>query len=211
MAIFVDSAVVDEVREAIETGLVAGVTTNPILVARVGRPAYDIIVDMCSISPGPVFHQLAGNTPEAMEAEARRFLDISPEQIVFKITATLESLKVAARLSRRARCAITGVFSPAQGYLAVEAGAKYVIPYVSRATRLMGDGIALVNALSEVVAASGRDAEVLAASLKTPDEVVASLNAGARHVTLPFSIIKDMAEHPLSLAAIEEFARAEAS
>lgn len=208
MALFVDSADVNEVREAIETGFVAGVTTNPILIARAGRPAYETIVELCSISPGPVFHQLASRAPEAMETEARRFLGISPEQIVLKIPCTLEALKVAARLSSHARCAITGVFSPAQAYLAAEARARYVIPYVNRATRQMGDGVSLVRALAEVVAASGRDAEVLAASLKTPDEVVAAITAGARHVTVPLNLIRQMAEHPLSLAAIEEFARA---
>jgi len=209
LALFVDSAVIDEVREAIDTGFVSGVTTNPILVARAGRPAHELIAEICSISPGPVFHQLTSRTPEAMEAEARYFLDISPEQIVLKIPCTLESLKLAARLSPHARCAVTGIFSPAQAYLSVEAGARYVIPYVNRATRQMGDGIALVRSLSDLVVACGRDAEVLAASLKTPDEVVAAITAGARHVTVPPYLIKEMAEHPLSLAAIEEFSRAQ--
>lgn len=208
MALFVDTAIVAEAREAIETGFVTGVTTNPTLVARAGRVAYDVIAEMCAISPGPVFYQLTSRAPEAMEAEARRFLEISPEQIVLKIPATLEALKVAARLSVHARCAITAVYHPAQAYIAVEARARYVIPYVNRATRQLGGGIALVRALSDVVRASGRDAEVLAASLKTPDEVVAAITAGARHVTLPLTVLKELAEHPLSQAAVEEFAQA---
>ncbi len=208
MALFVDSAIVDEVREALTWGFVAGVTTNPILMGLAQRPAEEVIEELCRLTNGPVFYQVTKTDPREREVEARRFASISPGQVVLKIPCTLSGLALSARLSPQIPCAATAVFSPAQTFLAVEAGARYVIPYVNRATRLMGDGLALVRAMADVVARSGRSAEVLAASLKTPDEVAGALLAGARHVTVPLAVIRAMAEHEDTLAAIEEFARA---
>jgi len=208
LALYVDSALIEEVREACDSGLVSGVTTNPLLIAQAGRPAYELIQEICEISPGSVFYQLTTTTPEEMEEEGQRFADISPSQVVLKIPCTLPALRVVASLSEDVDCAVTAIYSPAQAYLAIEAGARYVIPYVNRATRLMGDGLELVRSMAGVVAAAGREAEVLAASLKTPDEVVATLLAGAKHVTVPYAVIKAMASHPLTEAAIQEFARA---
>lgn len=208
MALFVDSAIADEVREAMSWGFVAGVTTNPSLMALVRRPAEEVIEELCRLTSGPVFYQVTKSDPQECEAEARRFASISPGQIVLKIPCTLNGLTVAARLSPRIPCAATAVFSPAQTFLAVEAGVRYVIPYVNRATRLTGDGLALVRSMADVAACSGRGAEVLAASLKTPDEVAGALLSGAHHVTIPLAVIKMMAGHEHTLAAMEEFARA---
>ncbi|MGQ9676565.1 MAG: transaldolase family protein [Chloroflexota bacterium] len=210
MALFIDSAIVDEVREAVGWGFVAGVTTNPGLMALAQRPAEDVIKELCRLTDGPVFYQVTKNDPPEREAEARHFAAISPGQVVLKIPCTLSGLALAARLSPEIPCAATAIFSAAQTFLALEAGARYVIPYVNRATRLMGDGLALVRTMADIVACSGREAEVLAASLKTPDEVTSAILAGARHVTIPLSVIEAMAEHEFTVAAIEEFARAQA-
>ena len=208
MALYVDSAIIDQVREACDSGLVSGVTTNPILIAQSGRPADEVVREICQISPGPVFYQLTSASPEEMEEEGQRFAELSPSQIVLKIPCTLAGLRVTASLSEDVDCAVTAIFSAAQTYLAIEAGARYVIPYVNRATRLLGDGLELVRSMASIAAITGREAEVLAASLKTPEEVVSAALAGAKHVTVPYSVIKAMAAHPLSEAAIEEFARA---
>ncbi len=207
MALLVDTARLEEAREALEWGFVFGVTTNPKLMAQVDRPAEEVIAELCRLGPGPVFYQPVALEPAALEAEGRRFAAISPGQVVLKITASLENVVVLARLSRDIPCSVTAVFSAAQAYLAAEAGARYVIPYVNRMSRYSGDGLALVREIAAVLAGSGRPAEMLAASLRDVPETIACLVAGAQHVTVPPALIRDMAVHPLSQQAIEEFAR----
>ena len=127
---------------------------------------------------------------------------------MLKIPASLSGLRLVAALSGQIPCAVTAIFSAAQAYLACQAGARYVIPYVNRLTRLGGDGIALVRRIAAIL---GPDTELLAASLKSPAEVVDALAAGAHHVTVPWKLIEEMAEHRLSALAVEEFARAASS
>ena len=204
MALFLDSADVADARRAMELGFVAGITTNPTLIARTGRPALEVIAELCAISKGPVFYQLTTGT----EGEARRFHALAPSRIVLKIPASLSGLRLVASLSSEIPCAVTAIFSAAQAYLACQAGARYVIPYVNRLTRLGGDGIALVRRIAAIL---GPDTELLAASLKSPAEVVDALAAGAHHVTVPWKLIEEMAGHRLSALAVEEFARAASS
>ncbi len=208
MALFLDSANVKEAERAMQMGFVAGVTTNPTLVARTGRSAYDVVSELCSLCRGPVFHQLAaGDLPE-MREEAERFHAIAPGRVVMKIPCNLTGLQLTRQLSDAIACALTAVFSAAQTYLACEADARYLIPYVNRATRLCGDGIALVRQMAGIVERAGSGAEIVAASLKTPAEVVEAILNGAHHVTIPLQLIEEMAEHKLSALAIQEFARA---
>jgi len=211
VAIFLDSAQLDDARAAAATGAVAGITTNPTLLAAVPEPREQVLAALCAAQPGPVFCQLVASDAESMVAEARRLHAISPEQIVLKVPAGLEGVRAISRLAPALPCALTAVYAPGQAYLAAMAGARYVIPYVNRASRRLGDGIALVSALAATCAAAGTDTAVLAASLKTPDEVTAALLAGARHVTLPWPVIMALAEHPLSAEAVAEFARAAAA
>lgn len=207
MALYLDSAEIEDVRQAMALGFVAGITTNPMLIARTWRSAQEVIADLCGLSPGAVFYQLTERTPEAMEAEARRFHALSPEQVVLKVPCDLQGLALVARISSEIPCALTAVFSAAQACLAGEAGARYVIPYVNRMTKLSGDGLALLSRMAEVLTRTGQGTEILAASLKSPTEVVAALTHGAHHVTVPLAVIREMAEHRLSTLAIEEFAQ----
>jgi transaldolase len=127
-----------------------------------------------------------------------------------KIPCNLTGLQLTSRLSDAIPCALTAVFSAAQTYLACEAGARYVLPYVNRTMRLCGDGIALVYQMAGIVERAGSGTEIVAASLKTPAEAVEAILNGAHHVTIPLQLIEEMAEHKLSALAIEEFARATA-
>jgi transaldolase len=111
-----------------------------------------------------------------------------------------------ARLTPGIACPATAVFSPARAYLAAEAGARYVIPYVNRLTRYSGRGVSLVQEIAAVLSGSGRRVERLTASLRDAAEVLACLAAGADHVTLPLALIREMADHPVSAEAIEELA-----
>jgi transaldolase len=203
-----DSAKIEEVRQAIELGFLAGVTTNPTIMAKAKGQPKDIIRQICAISPGPVFYQVTAETAAEREREGREFSAISPEKVVLKIPATTENMALMAKLSRDIPCAATAVYSGHQTLVACEAGARYVIPYVNRATRLLGDGCKLVAEMAAVLKASGRSGEILAASIKSADEATQAVLAGANHLTLPMDVLLSLGNHPLSDAAIEEFGRA---
>lgn len=208
MSLFLDSVDLAEARAAVGLGFVAGVTTNPALIAKAGLPAEQIVAALCQVGPGVIFHQLTAETLPALEAEAERFLTLAPGRVGLKIPCTLDGIHLAHRLASRAVCAVTAVYTPAQAYMCSEAGARYVIPYVNRASRQGMDGVALVRTLAAAVAASGRGGEVLAASVKSPEEAATVLGAGARHVTLPWAVLAAMADHPLTALALAEFAAA---
>jgi transaldolase len=208
VALFLDSARIEEVRQAVELGFLAGVTTNPTIMAKAKGDPKDIIRQICAIAPGPVFYQVTAKTVAEREREGREFFGISPEKVVLKIPATSENMALIARLSRDIPCAATAVYSGHQTLVACEAGARYVIPYVNRATRLLGDGCKLVVEMAAVIRATGKSAEILAASIKSAEEATQAVLAGANHVTLPLDILLSLGNHPLSDAAIEEFGRA---
>ncbi|MGQ9708617.1 MAG: transaldolase family protein [bacterium] len=204
--IFIDSADVGEVKRAVELGFVRGCTTNPALLAKVTEKPQKVIEQLCRIVPGPVFYQLTGRWPGEKVKEAREFFEIAPEKVVLKIPATTENLALVTRLTPETPCAATAVFSGHQTFLAIEAGCSYVIPYVNRATRLLGDGLKLVREMLDVVKVSGKPVEIVAASIKTPEEAAQALVAGAHHLTLPLEVLMALGNHPFSDQAILEFA-----
>jgi len=209
MAIFVDSADISEVKRAMELGFIHGVTTNPILIARAGKEARHVIAELSEICPGPIFHQVAAGYKEAMIAEARDFSHLIPHRLVIKVPCTLEGLRMVGEMGKEMTCAVTAIFTPAQTYLACEAGTRYVIPYINRLTRAGGDGPGLIRAMREIVEVTGSRAEILAASLKNPEEVVSALLSGAHHVTIPLKVIEEMAKSNLTVEALAEFAAAQ--
>lgn len=210
MAIYLDSALVEHARRAADMGFVAGITTNPKLVAKVGAPAEEVIPALCDVlGEGLVFHQLAAPTVEEREAEARRFAALRPGRVGLKIPCTGENMALLYRLAGEGiPCAVTAIFSAHQAYVACEAGADYVIPYVNRSTRLQGSGAALVAELATIVQATGGHAQILAASFRSLDEVTGAVMAGAHHVSVSLDLLEAMGEHALSQQAVEEFARA---
>lgn len=206
MALFLDSADIKDVRLASELGFVAGVTTNPSLVAKTGRPAVTVIQDILEITTGPVFFQVTAETVGGRAEQARSAFKSAPERLIVKIPATTENLSLAARLKEEGiACAITAVSSPSQTYLATLAEASYVAIYVNRLTRQMGDGIAVLR--DSVAITQRTSTRVLAASLKSVDEVVAAILTGAHDITIPLDLILKLGEHELSQKAIEEFSR----
>ncbi len=206
MAIFVDSADMEEVKRAMELGFIHGVTTNPVLITRSGKEAREVIAELSVFCPGPIFHQVAAGSTEEMLAEAKEFSALLPRRLVVKVPCTLEGLRLVSQIGEEIPCAVTAIFTPAQTYLACQAGARYVIPYVNRLTGAGGDGPGLVKTMREIVSESG--VEILAASLKSPQEVVSALLSGAHHVTAPLKVIEEMAESQLTAEALAEFAAA---
>jgi transaldolase len=207
MAIFLDSALAGEAKKAFALGFVSGVTTNPRLLSQAKGMPEAVIKELCALSPGPVFYQLTAATSEEMENEAVRFHRIAPGKVVIKIPCTTQNLALMALLGSRHQipCAATAVYSSGQAYLACEAGARYIIPYVNRISAGGGDGPAFVSRIAAIARAAGKDTQILAASLKTPDEVAATVAAGAHHVTLPLAVIEALGNDPRSDEAIRMF------
>ncbi len=203
MALFLDSANLEDARRAASLGFVVGATTNPGLLARAGHTdGLQALEALCPLFPGTVFYQLLGRTPEEMQSESVPFLSLA-ENIGLKVPCTIRGLAFTAQVSARTTVAVTGVFTPAQAYLAAQAGAEYVIPYVNRVTRSTGDGPGLVGQMAAIL--DPTDCEILAAGIKSAAEAVDTLLAGAHHVSLPLDVILAMAENPLTEKAVNDF------
>lgn len=212
MTLFLDSANVDDARHAAALGFVAGITTNPTLLARFApegsQGTQRIIAGLCDVFPGTVMVQLTAETVEEREAEARQMLAVRPGQIGLKIPSTPENFMLARKFTREGvTVGMTTIFSAEQVYLACEAGAAIVFPYVNRSTRLLGDGLALVRQMRAVVDALKAPTQILAASIKTPQEALDTILAGAHGLTLPLPVMLAMGQHPLSDQSIAEFAQ----
>jgi len=204
MALYLDSANLDDVRRAQDLGFIAGVTTNPTLIARTGRNGLDVLGDLVDMVEGHIFYQVTGRTVEERFDQAWEAHRLRPDKVIIKIAATTENLALARRVVMAGiEVTITAVASPAQAYLAAQVGASFVAPYVSRLTRDLGDGLAIVRDMASILA--GTPTEIVAASLKSVDEVVGATLAGAHHLTLPLALIEAMGEHELSRQAIAEF------
>lgn len=204
MALYLDSADVDDARRALKLGFVAGVTTNPNFIAEVGRPGRDVLRAMLDLGASTVFYQVTAQPFEARAAQAREIAALDPARVVVKIPSTAENMALAAELSAEGiRCCMTAMSSPAQGYLASLAGAAYVAPYVNRLTRQMGDGLAVVGQTAALLA--GTETRILAASLKSVEEVIDTLLAGAHDLTMPLDLLLALGENEYSVKAIEEF------
>lgn len=206
MSLYLDSAFPQEARRAFAAGLVSGITTNPTLMAQTKRPAEEVIAELCDLGKGTVFHQLAEETLAGRKKEAERMSAIRVRRVGLKIPCTYENLALAAKLvSQGYIVGITAIFSTAQVYLACQAGVQYILPYVNRSTRLLGDGSGLVRDMRSVIDAEGASTQIIAASIKTSEEAISTLLAGAHHLTLPLKLIESMGNHKFSDQAIEEF------
>jgi transaldolase len=199
----------DEVKDALGLGFVSGVTTNPTIMAQAGASPRTVISAICAATEGPVFYQLTARTPAEREREGRDFAALGrQDQVVLKIPATTDSMALIQLLSRDIPCAATAVYSAAQALAANEAGADYVIPYVHRATRLLGDGLKLVRDIRQLLDCFEDPAAILAASIKSAEEAVAAVVAGADDLTLPLEVLRQLGNHELSDQAVAEFSRA---
>lgn len=205
MAIYLDSAIIAEAQAASQFGWVKGITTNPTLLGKSDLSVKETLEKLKEISSGELYYQLTASDFEGMVAEGKAAFEIIGEQTVLKVPATPVGFRVVAHLSPEINCSVTAIYSAAQAVVALEAGAKYAIAYVNRATRLLGDGTALVRDMASVL--KGSNTQILAASIKSPQEAIATLQAGAHHLTLPLDILQAMAVHELSQQTVEEFAK----
>ncbi|MHC5611508.1 MAG: transaldolase family protein [Nostoc sp.] len=205
MAIYLDSAIASQAEVVKLWGWVKGITTNPTLLAQSDTAPETTLKKLVALTNGPLYYQLVASDKKGMLAEGRKAFEIIGSQTILKIPATLLGFEVVAGLSSEITCAVTAIYSAAQAAVAREAGAKIAIAYVNRASRLLGDGIALVRDMASVL--QGSDIEILAASIKSPEEAAASLQAGADHLTLPLTMLQAIATHEFSQKTVEEFAK----
>ena len=204
MALYLDSAIAAEAEIVTHWGWVKGITTNPTLLAQVNTPPETTLKTLVSLTSGPLYYQLLASDKEKMIAEGRKAFAIIGSQTILKIPATPLGFEVVATLSSEITCSVTGIYSATQAAVAREAGAKIAIAYVNRAERLLGDGIALVRDMASIL--KGSDVEILAASIKSPAEAAASLQAGANHLTLPLAMLQAIATHEFSHQTVIDFA-----
>ncbi len=203
MAIYLDSAIIEEARQAKNLGWVYGITTNPTLMAKAGVVPEVILRELAALEFHQVYYQLVSQNVEDMLIEARTAAEIVKNGLICKIAPTKNGFRFVAKYGNEIPCCVTAIFDPAQALVAREAGAKYIAVYVNRATKQLGDGIALVGELANVLA--GSQTEIVAASLKSTKEAVDAFVAGAQHLAVPFDVLMGLSTHPLSEQTIEQF------
>jgi transaldolase len=205
MQIFLDTADVKEIRELASLGLVDGVTTNPSLVAKEGRPFRDIVDEIVRIVDGPISLEVVSTDGQGMLGEARDLARIH-SNVVVKIPLIAEGLKAVKQLSREGvKTNVTLCFSPSQALLAAKAGASYISPFVGRLDDISHVGMDLVRQIVTIYRTYGFETKVLAASLRTPVHFLEAAMAGADVCTLPPSVLRQLIKHPLTDAGLAKF------
>lgn len=205
MKIFIDTANVDEIREANALGILSGVTTNPSLIAREGKKFTDVVHEIVTIVDGPISAEVISLQAEGMIEEGRELAKIHPN-IVVKVPITLEGLKAVSQLSKEnIKTNVTLIFSANQALLAARAGATYVSPFVGRVDDISQDGMILIEDIVQIFDIHGLDTEIIAASIRGPLHIMQAAKAGAHIATIPYDVIKKALLHPLTDAGIERF------
>lgn len=205
MKFFLDTADVNEIREAHSMGMVDGVTTNPSLIAKTGRDFREVIEEICGIVDGPISAEVIATDFDGMMREARELAAIH-KNIVVKVPMLVDGLKATRALAEEGiRTNVTLIFSPLQALMAAKAGAAYVSPFIGRLDDLSQDGMALIEQLVEIFANYAFNTEILVASVRNPLHVLESARLGADVATIPFSVLGKLASHPMTDKGLQAF------
>lgn len=205
MKIFIDSADLNEIREAAAMGVVDGVTTNPTLIAKSGKSQREIIPAICEIVDGPISAEVISVDYEGIVREGRELVKIH-ENIVVKVPLIAEGIKAVRTFTDEGiKTNVTLCFSPTQALLAAKAGATYISPFIGRIDDISGEGMELIEQILTIYGNYGLDTEVLAASIRHPVHVVQAAMLGADCATLPLKVIQQLLKHPLTEAGLEQF------
>lgn len=206
MKFFIDTADVAEIRTAHDLGLVDGVTTNPSLIAKSGRDFKEVIGEITAIVDGPISAEVLSLEAKEMVREGRELARINPKNIVIKVPMTTEGLKATQIFSAEGiKTNVTLVFSPLQALLAAKAGATYVSPFVGRLDDVGHDGMDSIDQIRTIFNNYGYDAQIIVASVRSPLHVLRAALIGADICTIPYSVITQLAKHPLTDIGIEKF------
>ena len=205
MKFFIDTANINEIKEANTMGMVDGVTTNPSLIAKENRPFEELLLEICELVDGPVNGEVISLDAEGMVEEGRK-LAAFHSNIVVKIPMTTEGLKAVKILSsENIRTNVTLIFSPMQALMAAKAGAAYVSPFVGRLDDISQEGMLLVEQIVDIYSNYAFETEIIVASIRNPLHVLDSAIIGADIATIPFSVLAKLAAHPLTDKGIKAF------
>lgn len=206
MKFFIDSADVNEIRAAKELGLVDGVTTNPSLVAKSGRDFHEVLQEIIALVDGPISAEVVALDAEGMLREAGELAALNREKIVVKVPMTDEGLKATKSLTEQGiKTNVTLVFSPVQALLAAKAGATYVSPFVGRLDDIGHPGMEGVEQIRTIFDNYGYPTEIIVASVRSPQHILQAGLIGADICTIPYSVMLQLAKHPLTDVGLEKF------
>lgn len=205
MKIFVDTANIKEIKEAVSLGVIDGVTTNPTLISRENREAGELLEEICSLVSGPVSAEVISLDAEGMLREAKALSKIA-ENIVIKIPLVKEGLKAVRVLSENGiKTNVTLCFSASQALLTAKAGANFISPFVGRLDDISAKGMDLIKDIKAIYKNYGFNTEIIAASIRNPLHVVDAALLGADIATIPFAVIEQLIKHPLTDLGIQRF------
>ncbi|EAD7779778.1 fructose-6-phosphate aldolase [Listeria monocytogenes] len=205
MRFFIDTANVEEIKKANRMGFIAGVTTNPSLVAKEGRDFNEVIQEITSIVDGPISGEVVSLEADEMIVEGRVIAKIHPNMVV-KIPMTGEGLAAVKVLTEEGiKTNVTLVFSATQALLAARAGATYVSPFLGRLDDIGDDGLVLIRDIADIFEIHGIPTEIISASVRHPIHVIECAKAGADIATVPFKVFEQMLKHPLTDSGIDKF------
>ena len=207
MKFYIDTANTEEIRKANEMGIICGVTTNPSLIAKEGRDFNEVIMEITAMVEGPISGEVKATTVDAkgMILEGREIAAIHPNMVV-KIPMTTEGLKAVKVLNVEGiKTNVTLVFSAAQAILAARAGASYVSPFLGRLADISMKGIILIEEITEIFKRHQITTEIIAASVRNPIHVIDCAKAGADIATVPYKVLEQMVNHPLTTQGIAKF------
>ena len=205
MKFFIDTGDVAEVREAHAMGLVDGITTNPSLIAKSGRRYKDVVVEMCELINGPISAEVLSTTYDEMMVEAREWHKVH-KNIVVKLPLIPEGLKAVRTCTQEGiRTNVTLCFSPTQALLAAKAGASYISPFIGRLDDVSETGMDVIQKIVTIYQNYDFETEVLVASVRNPVHVVDAAMIGADICTIPFSVMVQLAKHPLTDVGLKKF------
>lgn len=207
MKFFVDTAEVADIKELNETGLLDGVTTNPSLIAKSGRDFLEVVKEICDIVDGPVSAEVAATDYDGMVAEGEHLAKIA-NNVVIKLPLTMDGLKACKYFTGKGiKTNVTLCFSANQALLAAKAGATYISPFIGRLDDINLDGIQLIEDIRTIYDNYGYETEILAASIRSVNHVSDSALAGADVATIPPSVIRKLAQHPLTDKGLDAFVK----
>lgn len=205
MRLFIDTANVEYIKEANDLGVICGVTTNPSLIAKEGRDFKEVVEEITSIVDGPISAEVISLERDGMITEALELAKIH-KNIVIKIPMCAEGLKAVKILAAKGiKTNVTLIFSAAQALLAARAGASFVSPFLGRLDDIGSDGMILIRDISDVFSVHGIETEIIAASIRNPIHVIEAAKAGCDIATVPYHVIMQMINHPLTTGGIQKF------
>ena len=206
MKFFIDTADVKEITAAGELGLVDGVTTNPSLVAKSGRDFHEVLIEIIALIDGPISAEVVATDAAGMVREGEELASLAADKIVIKLPLTEEGLKATQLLSQKGlKTNLTLIFSPLQALLAAKAGATYVSPFVGRLDDIGHNGMEIVDQIKTIFDNYGYATEIIVASVRSPQHVLQAGLMGADICTIPYSVMGQLAKHPLTDIGLEKF------